>query len=50
MYSTLSSALGIFSVGDTKARGRIQEKYNGETGGIEFQMESRDTNSVGCSF
>lgn len=38
MYSTLSSALGIFSVGDTKARGRIQEKCNGETGGIEFQM------------
>lgn len=42
MYSTLSSALGIFSVGDTNVRGRIQEKCNDETGGIEFQMESRD--------
>lgn len=51
MYSTLrSSALGIFRVGDTKVCERIQEKWNVDIGGIEFQREFRDVkNSIGCS-
>lgn len=37
-----SSALGIFRVGDSTAYERIQEKWNVEIGGIEFQMEFRE--------